>query len=167
MFSQDIFRNHHGTRPPRSLTLFPNKYRFPCNSYGQDHHINNNVKIWKPSGTPLSTSVSAWMLHKFWLLFFSLVLRLSAPSASGHSALRGSRAKHSKTLIFPFWNSTALDCWFSKWSRNWMVWSCKLLFSALRGKRQPLGGKILDPSSASAPACTLSIFVASSMDSKS
>ena len=26
MFSKDIFRNHHGTRPPRSLTLFPNKH---------------------------------------------------------------------------------------------------------------------------------------------
>ena len=57
----------HGTRPPRSLTLFPNKHRFPCNSYGQHHHINN-VKIWKPSGTPLSTSASAWMFHKFCLL---------------------------------------------------------------------------------------------------
>ena len=64
MFSKDIFRNDHGTRPPRSLTLFPNKHRFPCNSYGQHHHINN-VKIWKPSGTPLSTSASAWMFHKF------------------------------------------------------------------------------------------------------
>ena len=31
--SKDIFRNHHNTRPPKSLILFPKKYKFLFNNY--------------------------------------------------------------------------------------------------------------------------------------